>query len=405
MSKIQRLKHLATRAAAFLRDPSNASDLVRYRLSARARTLAPTNQKLAQLRASVADKSVDELVQSSLDTLNDQAPDLDICRFAVTEALRLYREDLISPSLLTAFGSRCRGLVRLGDVPGVYSVSLRFSGGYFEIGLAKDFLGWPFLVDRLFALSEYLDRYSAQSASGQVLLCVGDLFEGDEPQLCFSGSMPHHFLIPDPIFLATNGYDGFRNEVLSKWKPWELRRDSAYWRGSLTGLAHTYKEIMQLPRVELSLLSQHVPNIDASITDLSQYGPLLPTLQFILEGLGTIKPHESAIRNLEYKYLIDVDGNSNSWPGLYQKLLCGSVVIKAVSEFKQWYYDRLIPHDHFVPAKSISDIPASIAECASSPSKAQLLAKRARKFALSMRPDSEYIYFNKSADSAMRKHA
>ncbi len=61
----------------------------------------------------------------------------------------------------------------------------------------------------------------------------------------------------------------------------------------------------------------------------------------------------------EYKFQIDIDGNSNSWPGLLTKLCTGSVVLKVTSPrgFRQWYYDRLIPWYHFVPIKKdLSDL-------------------------------------------------
>ena len=46
-----------------------------------------------------------------------------------------------------------------------------------------------------------------------------------------------------------------------------------------------------------------------------------------------------------YKFQIDIDGNTNSWPGLFQKLLTGSAILKVASPYgyRQWYYDRLRP--------------------------------------------------------------
>ena len=56
---------------------------------------------------------------------------------------------------------------------------------------------------------------------------------------------------------------------------------------------------------------------------------------------------------------MDIDGNSNAWSALFQKLLSGSVVLKvdSSSNFRQWYYDELIPWKNFVPIKSdMSDL-------------------------------------------------
>ena len=43
----------------------------------------------------------------------------------------------------------------------------------------------------------------------------------------------------------------------------------------------------------------------------------------------------------KYKYQIDIDGNTNAWPGLFQKLLTGSPVLKVASPygFRQWLYE------------------------------------------------------------------
>ena len=61
----------------------------------------------------------------------------------------------------------------------------------------------------------------------------------------------------------------------------------------------------------------------------------------------------------KYKYQIDIDGNTNSWPGLFQKLLTRSPVLKVASPrgYRQWYYDRLRPWVNFVPvAQDMSDL-------------------------------------------------
>jgi hypothetical protein len=59
------------------------------------------------------------------------------------------------------------------------------------------------------------------------------------------------------------------------------------------------------------------------------------------------------------KYQIDIDGNSSSWPGLFQRLLSGDTVLKVTSNkgWRQWYYDDLLPWENFVPvASDLSDL-------------------------------------------------
>lgn len=78
-----------------------------------------------------------------------------------------------------------------------------------------------------------------------------------------------------------------------------------------------------------------------------------------IERLGYLKQFVPIKVSNSYKYLIDVDGNSNAWSALFQKLLSGSVVLKVASQnnFRQWYYDDLIPWVNFVPVESdMSDL-------------------------------------------------
>ena len=64
-----------------------------------------------------------------------------------------------------------------------------------------------------------------------------------------------------------------------------------------------------------------------------------------------MRPFVPATEFAKFKYQIDIDGNTSSWPGLFQKLLTGSPVLKIASPlgYRQWYYDRLRPWSNFIP--------------------------------------------------------
>jgi hypothetical protein len=55
---------------------------------------------------------------------------------------------------------------------------------------------------------------------------------------------------------------------------------------------------------------------------------------------------------MKYKYILDIDGYTNSWEGTIWKLYSGSVVIKQKSIWKQWYYDELKEWIHYVPVNN-----------------------------------------------------
>lgn len=100
--------------------------------------------------------------------------------------------------------------------------------------------------------------------------------------------------------------------------------------------------------------------------------------------MGASEPQD---RILDYRYQIDVDGNTNSWPGLFLKLLSGSPVLKFESEagFKQWYYPRLKPWENFVPVASDgSDLVEKLEWLRANPAQAQAIGENGRALALSL---------------------
>lgn len=60
-----------------------------------------------------------------------------------------------------------------------------------------------------------------------------------------------------------------------------------------------------------------------------------------------------------YKFLIEIDGNCNSWSNLFQRLLTGSAVLRVELPrgLQQWFYDELLPWRNYVPiAPDMSDL-------------------------------------------------
>jgi len=62
---------------------------------------------------------------------------------------------------------------------------------------------------------------------------------------------------------------------------------------------------------------------------------------------------------VNYKYILDVDGNACTWDATAWKLNSGSVILKCKSPWKQWFYEEYIPWVHYVP---ISDDFADLQE-------------------------------------------
>lgn len=217
---------------------------------------------------------------------------------------------------------------------------------------------------------------------GQFDVSLGD--EGLNARvLSFCSIMPD-FLIPDPYFVNTGGYANER-EVYAQI-PWAERRDRLYWRGTDTGVWR-YRAIEAAPRVAICALSKaHPALIDARITRIEpSANEAAKRAHYAAHDLTG--PEEDQAEILQYRYQIDIDGNTSTWSSFFLKLLTASPVLKVESEccWRQWYYDRLEPGEHYIPVKAdLSDLVDKLEWLRSNPFEAQRIGLAGRAFALSM---------------------
>ncbi len=175
------------------------------------------------------------------------------------------------------------------------------------------------------------------------------------PGLVFSGNSPGHVCVPDPNFLFSNGYSEARNDVRIEYQPWRDRRDIIFWRGVSTGHRSPGESWRDLQRLRLCLLVKNIgrPDIfDVGLSHIVQIDAHHEMEEIYLHNL--IKPHVHQRQFMYYKYAIDIDGNTTSWPGLFHKLIFGNTVIKILSKrgYVQWYYHLLKPWVNFIPVSS-----------------------------------------------------
>ncbi len=211
------------------------------------------------------------------------------------------------------------------------------------------------LTDVYPILACYLE--SPLRSDGTVAINLGDV--GETPGLAFCDHRPGYFMIPDSIFMDCIGYRDIRRHFMTHAVPWEQRSPTAFWRGATTGAPiDPNLGWRDLPRVRLCEIgASHQDLIDAGITKVAQISD--PGAEPLIRQMGLIRPHVPAESFQQYKYQIDIDGNTTSWPGLFIKLLTGSVVLKVPPRLglEQWYYDRLKPWINFIPlAPDMSDL-------------------------------------------------
>lgn len=243
-------------------------------------------------------------------------------------------------------------------------------------------------LSRLLNIVPLLDHFSRNGPfRGSVAFNLGDL--GVWPGLAFCDSREVFTLIPDCTFVSTEGYLEYARHFASRATSWSGRSDTVFWRGSSTGAP--VENIADLPRLKLCMLAVQNPEsrLDFGLSGIVQMNSEQAAS---LNCSGGCKPFEPWQSLDLYKYHVDIDGNTNSWPGLLSKLHSGGLVFKVASPqgYRQWYYHRLRPWVHFVPVKSdLSDLLPLVEYMRANDDFAERIAGQGQKFARSMTLKSE----------------
>lgn len=198
--------------------------------------------------------------------------------------------------------------------------------------------------------------------------CILDLGDGDDRgayrRIAYSSARADSILIPDPYFHINDNYDALRKHVADGAKPWRERQDVMFWRGTAGG-ARLKPPVAQEPhnwdwlqRLQLCAAARRNPHGDKLDIALSSHRQIAEAYwREAIEAAGFLRPEVPKMQFLDYKYLVDIDGWTNSWT-LLDKIIGGATIIKVQSLFgyRQWYYDQLRPWENFIPvAADLSD--------------------------------------------------
>lgn len=220
-----------------------------------------------------------------------------------------------------------------------------------------------------------------------------DVSDGDRPgfaELGFSSADPRRVLVPDLYFYQTGGFAAERRARRESDVPWAERDDGIVWRGGLNGHGITLPDPalatngLLNQRLRLALACRD-SDIDVRFTGRFDAAPAL-------DRLGLMGARIAPASWLNRKFAIDIDGFSNTWDNLFIRLLFGCCVLKVDSQvgFRQWYYDRLRPYEHYVPIKAdLSDLDHQVDWVRSNPAKAEEIARTGSALAQSMTFESE----------------
>ena len=247
-----------------------------------------------------------------------------------------------------------------------------------------------FVVCRLVAVLPMLHHaYRFRRGDGSLQIGMGDWNGGGEASFC--SKERGRILLPDPIFVETAGYHELRKKFTSV--PSHSNRQSrAMWRGSTTGTRVTTWRT--LPRAILCEIgAQNAAIFDCGITHVVQC--ISPEETNEVTNSDLIKSTIPSGNFCDYRFHIDIDGNSNSWPGLFIKLLSGGTVLKVASpeDYRQWYYDKLIPWLHYIPvASDMSDLIEKVEWATQNIERAERIGKAGKALADSMTLTNEMDY-------------
>lgn len=171
---------------------------------------------------------------------------------------------------------------------------------------------------------------------------------------CKHKTLPYS-LIPDSEYVLSKGYSNYNDT-----KQFDEKISKAFWRGSSTGSLNP-TTIDENLRVKLCESVKNSDIIDAKITLICQMEDQ-NLIDYIKNNLLSDAVTKETFYN--YKYLIDIDGNTNAWSSFFTKLKSNSVVLKVKTNFKQWFYDMLEPYVHYIPIENtLEDIEKKIRWC------------------------------------------
>jgi hypothetical protein len=171
------------------------------------------------------------------------------------------------------------------------------------------------------------------------------------PAVAYCASHADACLVPDAFFHASGAYEEAAATLRAARIPWPQRKAQVFWRGSNTGILRYWpprddNDVRWLQRQELcerARLASRPGLFDVGLSRLDPRAEPGHADARQVDRLVAAPVPKEAFGG--YAGVIDIDGNSNSWGGLFTSMLTGACVLKVGSEprFRQWWYDRLEP--------------------------------------------------------------
>jgi len=222
----------------------------------------------------------------------------------------------------------------------------------------------------------------------EMSVCLGDGFEGTLTPLVFSTNRSDKTPIPDCYQFMLRGFAKMRAEADANAQPWLKRSKTLRWRGADSGEGRNLAEpgVQNDPtvkaRLRMCVIAKELEDADCKIY-LAERDRSAPAFRF--HGILGGRIEETDWIN--DRYALDIDGMTNTWSNFLARLHLGCCVLKVDSQFgyRQWYYDRIKPWEHYVPVKAdMSDLAEKLGWARSNDAEAEQIAQNGQSLARSM---------------------
>lgn len=183
------------------------------------------------------------------------------------------------------------------------------------------------------------------------------------------------------------------NANRDKW-PWQTKTEKLFWRGPAIDGCYCLHNWILFPRGRIVYFSKHrhPQLIDASLTSGGRYTDWRFDQAF--KEAAMVSP----VDQLQFKYLLLIDGVTCSFPDMQWRLYSGCLVMKHESDDVQWFSRELIPWKHYVPLdRYFSDVAEKIHWARDHDAEARQIAENAREFAEThLTPEQTLLYCYKT---------
>ena len=199
----------------------------------------------------------------------------------------------------------------------------------------------------------------------------------EAPVFCISKKNKNNkvILFPHVEWMTKNNYLFDKECKTALHLDWKSKVNKAFWIGSSTG----YKNLEKNERFKIIKLAKRYPDlIDASFSNISFLSS--DDQNYIIQNYGINKDIISPENQVEYKYLLAIDGNAFAGSFFWQ-LFSSSVILKNKSPYLEWYYKGLVSDTHYLEYDSDIDLVSKIHWLKDNDDKAYEITKNANQFA------------------------